>query len=441
MPKIACLVERNTYLRLIAPVARNARERGWEIEWWLQHEEGDMGYKAHLATREEQLPLLPGGPAPVRRYRNTDLNRMAAENKVDFVISLIAPDKRLDAPPETFRAVLLQSGVDTLLRATVETFSWCDLTCFYTPYWEELATKRFSLMGPDHLAAFNAIPRDRFMTGGSPQFDILDDLDPGEIRRKHDIPVEPPMVLLFPYPITPGVIWGDWAPLFAAETVREQISALRRGIDNTGFSFLRRFWNYPFKGTNDRRFMESVRAFCDRNGATLVAKSRLKHPFRPAVLELADHCIYDKDFYPSTTLELAAAADLCIHPNSTGALEFAAAGKFSLCAERPYPFSYPLPEYLIHEEFFSLRAGGIFNFPGVNDHMSPQESIARLPEMSLDDFRIEAEALRAYRRLYLDEGEGSSSKRVLDAMEGIFARKGPRRSGPSNIVSPPTSEE
>lgn len=407
-----------------------ALSRGWEVEWWLKRENPEnMGYKAYQMVREEDLPdASPHAPA-IRWYeRKQEILPLIRRHGVGFLVVTDDLTRYLDAPPSGFQTVHLQIAIDTLHNATRDGVDWCDLFCFYTPHWFEWLSRRFEHLGASSQADFRARTESKFRYLGPPQFDLFDAMDRGAARRKLGIPEGRPVALFFPYPLDPKVNTMSWDRFFDSEGFREQLSALWRGFKREGPEFLTQYGTWPFRRFNHARLVESLRAFCDKNDALLVAKSREKSPFTPQIKALADFAFYDEDYYPATALELAAIADVTFHPASTGALEFAAAGTYGLCMIRPYLFRKPRlvndhfhfsPQVLCDKYLYSDETGGIYNFEGVTRTMEPEEIITQLPDMSLEQFTLDPGARSAYKKHYIDPGEGSSSVRVVRAMESL----------------------
>jgi hypothetical protein len=179
----------------------------------------------------------------------------------------------------------------------------------------------------------------------------------------------------------------------------------------------RRYWAHATRGWNDRRLVESVRAFCDANGALLVMKARRKDPVPRYAARLADRVLYDPSHHPPTILELLAAAALCVHHYSTAAMEAACAGVPSLClAPGPAELGPPASGF---DAVHNGEPGGLYRWPGVAYWRPLIEGFDGLAGWKLGDFPLDPEARAAYVERFLGRDDGRSSARLIDLAERL----------------------
>src|SRR5262249_44343786 len=150
---------------------------------------------------------------------------------------------------------------------------------------------------------------------------------------------------------------------------------------------------------SDRRLVEALRGFCQRNGAALIVKSRVKDQ-SPIYLRRMARAHFERELnYPPGILELLACASLCVHFYSTAVLQSVFAGVPSLCLGRD-PHVMGLDRFngtLIHNG----KASGIYNRPGAAYWRSPTEATEGFARWGLDDFPLEPRARVEYVRRFL----------------------------------------
>jgi hypothetical protein len=240
---------------------------------------------------------------------------------------------------------------------------------------------------------------------GAPELDVVHRIDPDEVRRRLSLPAGRPIVLYLPFPLHSNVQTPWLRHAYAPATRIEQAARVL-------LSGRRQYWSYVVNGWNDRRLVQALRRFCDRNGAALVMKARRKDALPGYAERLADHAFYDLSHYPPTILELLSVAALCVHFYSTAALEAAYCGVPSLCLapreEELGPASFGFG-FLHHGE-----PGGLYNAPGVAYWRPLAAAFAGLEAWTLAEFPLEREARRRYVERFLGWDDGRSATRLLD---------------------------
>ena len=88
--KIAFLIQRRNYYRLLGPVVERALARGWDTECWEAGGEALKGRRA--LERRAALPAFRQGRPRRREYAaDTDVSRLLAEVGPDTVVTLRPP--------------------------------------------------------------------------------------------------------------------------------------------------------------------------------------------------------------------------------------------------------------------------------------------------------------------------------------------------------------
>jgi hypothetical protein len=397
--RIACLITRKNYYRLLGPVVEEALARGHAVECWHDWSGPRTGPKG--SEFPDAAPRFPSGAPAVKTCQGAaDLSERLGLDPPDALVSI-------DPPPPELRArvkapwIWLQYAADILFQPTPRGIQDADAVALYGPAWVGMLERRFGReqVGP-------GLARKAWVVG-APELDLVHRIDRDEVRRRLGLPADRPIVLYLPFPLRSNVP-TPWLRHVHAPSTR-----LEQGL-RTLLAGRREYWSHVARGWNDRRLVEAVRAFCDRNGAALVMKARRKDPLPRYAERLADRAFYDLSHYPATILELLSVAALCIHFYSTTALEAAYCGVPSLClapredelGPRSFGFAF------IHNG----APGGLYNVPGVAYWRPLVAAFDGLRGWRLSDFPLEAGSRRRYLERYLACDDGRSSGRLLDAV-------------------------
>ena len=212
---------------------------------------------------------------------------------------------------------------------------------------------------------------------GMPALDAIPLVDPAAVRKKYHLGTKP-IVLLF---------------------------SLKLGVPHLWRKTVFKYWWYP-------EMLYAIKDYCQKRGALLVVKTRVKHADSSIVHAVADRVITDEALWPYTSAELVRVADLAIHFQSGAVFEAAAAGIPQLSIRVPQPHLEHFPG---HAVFFSHEPHTLQHWPGVVQSIDYREA-ARL----LRDFPPEWKIYEWERQRYLDRYTGpigTSSSRVLDLIE------------------------
>jgi hypothetical protein len=398
--RVAILILRKNYYRLLAPVVEEALRRGWQVDCWHDWSHPRRGGKASEFPDADATPSFRAGAPRVRRFNGAvDLAQQLATDAPDALISLDPPDPRLRSACVA-RWVWLQYSTDIVYDPTVRGFVDADAIATYSGHWSEVLDTRYggSVAGPPAL-------RDKLVAVGVPELDAVRDIDPAEVRARLGIEPGRPVVLYLPFPLrsNPATFW-----------LRHVYAPRTRVSQALHVSLGRRpeYWPHVRRGWNDRCLVQAVRAFCNRNGAALVTKARHKDPVPGYARRLADHVVYDPSVYPATILELLRIASLCIHFYSTATFEAAYCGVPALCLA-PDAVDMGLPDH-IHDLVHNGKPGGIYNWQGVAYWQPLREAFDGLGDWRLEDFPLVTRARRQYVEQYLGFDDGRSAGRLLD---------------------------
>ena len=178
-----------------------------------------------------------------------------------------------------------------------------------------------------------------------------------------------------------------------------------------------------------REYLRALRRFADRNGALLVAKTRVKHQDPGYVHEYVDTMVQDGDFYPFSSLELLSVASLYVGFYSAMALEAITLGVPAVNCVFLSPELAGAPVWRPWPGYFLRQPGALFDVPGVSRTINGwteegKAAVARLAEATFDDYPIDTEAREGFldRCLaYWRPDQPSSSEQVYRTMEELVA--------------------
>lgn len=427
--RVAFVIARRPWYQLFAPIIEAALAQKWDVECWHDYSQPRDGLKGYQFPLMEALPEFAAGRPVVRSYAHrAELATWLADGRLDAVVSIRTPQLPLPSETNSVRpvAVELQHSIDTMVGQTPQSLLTCDVVAMYSPWWlawAEAHYARYQLV-PD-VRAYDAELSLRTSFVGLPAVDAARAINASEVRRQWNIPEGQPVVVLLPFPQGVGQA-GFWPRRIYGEPSR--LRQLAHIVAQRRFEYLPHVWH----GWNDRRVIRAIRAFCDRSGAYLLVKSRMKTPIPDYLTSVADRCVYDESAYPATILQALSVASLSIGHYSSAVLESVALGVPHLCI--PFGADDYFKDKEIERrsgftEFFTSDEGGAFQFRGVSTVMPAAELLATLPERRLGDFAIDPSARSRYVRQFLHHDERNGGTRLLQAIERAAAARTAATSG------------
>lgn len=416
--KAAVLISRTPEYRHYAPIIEAALARGWEVECWHDDSQEPIGTKGYQVPSIDSVPAFRHGRPVVRGYRgHAELRAWLTEGRVDAVLS--ASPGAAGGPLRTPRPLWIckQFFIDSFYGSEPDSLLSCDVLALSSRWWLDWAAGLYEAEGLiADRAAYLQAAESRAAFVGLPDMDAAALVDREVVRRRWGIPAGQPVVVLFPFPQGVG---RDtfWPKRIAGEPSR--VKQLARIVAHRRFEY----WPDVRHGWNDRSVVRALRRFCDRHGAYLLVKSRRKTPIPPYVEAVADRCVYDESFYPSTMLEALSIASLSVSYYSNSVFESAWMGVPHLCV------TYTAEDYNgaranYFSRYYTRDEGGPFQFRGVSTAWTIAETIARLPSTTLADFSMDAAARSRYVEKFLTHDAGDSGARIVDAVERAFTRSG-----------------
>lgn len=400
--RVAFLIHRKNYYRLLAPVIDEALRRGHQVECWHDWSHPRRGGKSYEFP--DATPAFNKGAPEIRTFQGlADLGERFRADSPDVVISLDPPPPDVKSGAKA-KWLWLQYSVDILFYPSLQGILDADAVGMYSSRWIGRLEERHRDSGLAHEV------KRKTVAVGMPELDAARGIDPWEVRRRLGLPEGRPVVLYLPFPLrsNPRTFW--MRHVFTPSTRLEQGARVLLGRRME-------YWPHVKNGWNDRGLVTAVREFCDRNGALLVTKARVKDP-APGYLErVSDRVLYDPSPYPPTILELLRMSSLCVHSYSTAVFEAAYCGVPSLCLA-PDAADMGLPAYA-HDFVHNGELGGIYNWPGTAYCAPLRESFDGFRRWRLADFPLGTEARARYVERFLGFDDGRSSGRLLDLVEGL----------------------
>jgi len=413
--RFVVIIQRITEYWLLAPIIEEALTKPWSVECWHDTSWSREGLKGYQFPDLESVPKFVNGQPQFFGFDGAlEFRALIRERQAAIIVSMKPPSVYYEKRPLEDKSVWLtvQHAVDTLITHSPERLLTSDLVALYSRWWIRWAGRHYQEESQvEDRSNFEQSLEEKAAIVGFPALDAAAKIDPTEVRRRWNIPQDQPVVLLLPFP--QGVGKGSFWP----SMIFGQPSKFRRAFNVLAH---RRFKYWPdiWHDSTDASVVKAIRAFCDLNGAYLLVKSRKKTPIPPYTHELADKCLYDEKYYPSTIFEALSISSLSISFYSTAVIEAASLGVPHLC------ITFSADDYCGDDEllrgrlerFYTAEEGSPFHFPGVTKAVTIAEAIEDLPQTNLDEFTIEPTARQCYLKQYAGPDDHQSSERLIETL-------------------------
>ena len=328
--KAAIMVARSPEYRLLGPVVDAALARGWSVDCLHDYGQPRAGLKGYQFPSMETAPRFFNGQPGFQSYANPSQLRDVLEHEgFDVLISAATAQSHGQVPAQRpGKWVSLQYLVDSIISHTPEQLLAADVVGFYSEWWIRWASQYYESRGqiPDQ-ATFTRRWQEKAAFIGLPELDASRQIDPAEVRRRWGIPAGQPVVVLLPFG------QGIGRAAFWPRRIFGEPSRFKQALHVLAARRFE-FWPDVLRGQTDARVVQALRAFCDRNGAYLLVKSRQKTPIPAYTEALADKCMYDECYYPATILEALSIASLSVGYYTGTVLEAIPLGVPHLCLDR-----------------------------------------------------------------------------------------------------------
>lgn len=412
--KAAFVIWRISQYRFFSSAIEEAFNRGWDVECWHDYGHPQTGLKAYQFPDENHVPVFRNGVPLVRHFQSQDeLEQLPEQTKVDVVFSGDGGAKGL-SEKISCRYIELQHNAEIFWGKSPTQLLFATGIAMYSPWWLDYATEYYRTAGllDEPWDAFKRRLEQKTTFVGVPEFDQQNSINPEHVREKYGLPKDKKVVCLLPFPAISSLAFWPRHIFLESSRLKQlmQIAYKRR------FEYLRRV----FDGVNERAFAKSLRAFCDRNDALLVVKSRKKTPVYSHLAAESDLVLFDRGHYPATLFELLKIADLSMSFQSNAVFASIAFGV------PHYSVRIPVDDFFDSDterdrnsrvrfsNYFNLGPDGPFDFEGVTTATDIPEAIAELPGRKLSSFVLNPERTDQYVAKFVGAIDGQSSARLLD---------------------------
>lgn len=358
--------------------------------------------------------MFHNGAPLVRCFQSrSELEQLPDQTKVDVVFSGDGGPKGL-VEKFSCRYVELQHNAEIFWGKSPKQLLFPTEIAMYSPWWLDYAAEYYQTASllEESWDVFKRTLEEKTTFIGVPEFDQQASISPEHVREKYGIPKDKRIVCLLPFPAVSSLAFWPRHIFLEGSRIKKllQIAHKRR------FEYLR----HVFDSLDERAFAKSLRAFCDRNDALLVVKSREKTPVYPHLATESDLVLFDRGHYPATLFELLKIADLTISFQSNSVFASIAFGV------PHYSIRIPVDDFYCSdtkrdrdarvrfENYFNLSPDGPFDFEGVTTATNIPEAIAELPGRELSSFALNPERADQYVAKFVGVVDGQSSARLLD---------------------------
>jgi len=254
--------------------------------------------------------------------------------------------------------------------------------------------------GEDHERYY----KERAVCVGWPQLDVLQRIEPEEIRLRWGVPPGKRVVALLPCPF--GNAHGAlWERLFMSRGWFDRLLAVVRA----GSPGLLRC---VIRHTNDRDVIRGLRRLCDHCDTVLATKLRHSRTATNYVKRCTDVIVGEDGYYPHTALELFSIAAFTVGFYTSAVTEALAAGSFFVNVNIPL---YP-------EELFRKLIPVFHDFrahPGLMSAVDATDLARGKPKGHLEELQINPGERQKFLDKEIGSVDGKSSARFLDAVERL----------------------
>lgn len=433
-----------------APLIREALNRGLDVEVWADQRDVSGSTKWYEFPEISKFPTFHPTRAPVfRTFKSlNELGALGAVSDAQVIFSHHPP--HFKKKHGQMWAHMVTSMFDSYCGMPATAMDQFDVVFYNTPHWLEKGLLYYKIVGQmEHGSALEQSLRKKWVSTGTTQFDHFALCNSAEIKKKRGIPQGVPVVTVYAFETTAS---------FWAQRIFHEGSLFKRILNWLGlpltypymFSKIGRskFFMLLFKSLKERPallkevfttpsekdVLRAIEKFCKNNGYFLLIKTRKKNPLKDFHREIADMVIEeDKDLYPFTSAEILTASDMLVTFYSSAGVEAGFRG-IPVLNLKPANRRFFIRDqyYLIYRErpsergaaeeavFYNDDEGTAFNFSGVSRTWTVNEVVKALPQMKIEDFKINEIAHKQFIKKFVCEGELESAGRVLD---GLFKSK------------------
>jgi len=409
--KVGFYIPRLNYLKLFGPVIEYFLSQGNQVTLFCDSIESPSGNKAYLYPALDEIPSFRGKVEKIAFHSVSEFASMVQERGVQAIffcnfnpIGAILR-KELDLLSHRLIIAQLQYAIEFMYLGRDLNFSDVVYTLSesWTDWWKAFV-QHHRLVPRAFLDDFFKDIDKKAVPVGSPEAEQLKLITAKTVHENYHIPSNKKILLYLPF---------CWTRKFSlcshiSNRLPDQTLKPMRSICCEASRFLPNAWC----GMLDRDIVDAVRKFCDLNDALFIVKSREK-TIIPLYLEtIADRIIFDKTYYPFTTVELLSIADLCIHFYSSTVMEAVYTKTPSICIS-------PNSEHfnsLYNDRFFipdfTANDGNFYNFKGVNYHIEHDKFVDSFPSQGFSDYLFDNKMADIFMRRFMGPSDLKSCARI-----------------------------
>jgi hypothetical protein len=421
--RIGFLIARMTYFKTLGDLIEASLAAGHEVRLFYLAG-ADLGSKSYQQAVPDDFPRFRSGQPQAIPYQPEEVGGLGRQHGLDALVTHEGY-RIMSAQGQAGQLLhLRQSGTKTFAlshffefsKQPLEALDHFDRTFFLSEFARDLMFDLHAANGD--APALRAAHLHKTAVASSPAFEQIGRIDPAAARHEFGVPEGRPVALLTA-PVLSGVT--SWRWVVWREAARR--TRLKRALGVGRWRYLPE----TLTGPSFKECVDAIRAFCDRNDAVLVVKSRLKQDDPGYLVDAAD--VYldgsTEEYYPVfTTYRILAAADLLISANSMSVIEAVAAGIPAINIYVPHrEFNRdPLPvrrRYL--DALLAFKPGNLMHYPGCIWGVDRRAFPRWMRNRNLADFRVEPAQRAAYLHKYLGLTETPSSQRILGEIERVVA--------------------
>ncbi len=312
---LAFIIERTAEYRYIGSVIEAALDYGHDVTLWLDYGQPREGAKAYQFPAAESIPdFETNAPNSIIYEGEEGLKELLTRNLADCVVASRGPSHYL--PTDSTVAahmpwVSVQEHFDFVMFG-LDKITGSTLNCAYSPFWLDVIEQLYAQ--PTECENLRFQIEAGWRETGCCQADGIRHIDPEQVRAKWNILSDRPVVVYLPSNQGQALFLRV---LRANSRLRQAAHILKDGRW--------RVLPYLLQPFSDKALVDSVRRFCDANGAFLLVKSREKNPIPDYLDAAADKIVMDDTEYPASILRAMSVADLCISAYPSDSVSDAAA--------------------------------------------------------------------------------------------------------------------
>ena len=418
--KIAFIIQRINYYRIISPLIQKLLDHGIDVD--LHHDLSDPMTRRPLEYPSlNWIPCFSGEKQPsVFSFKNTsEFDVQLRGNKPEAVLCLCIPAvcrenlkhwKKLKTK-WLFHPAFPDDWVGNL--RTKEEFEFFDIFLLQTEFWLESTIVSLRSLYPWFDSSFEIKYRKKIVLVGWPQADNSESIDREKVYFDLGIPPNKKVVVWWNLEEDP--FFGAKPNMFLQYRLRERIHYFIKNIRQLKYRIS------SFFDMHVAQILQETRSFCDSQNACLLLKHRPRK--QPLKIEkaLADYQFSDISHSPSINHKILSIANLSIGP-------FSLAARDSVSLKVPYVM-YDLG--IANLNFYGeqpplakkyLESNGLFNYPSLVYQVSTLREFRKALSGSLEEFVVEERHYFDYHKKYIGPNVESQCEHFITKIEERLCR-------------------